>query len=55
MHYFLKRLKEPSSWAGLAALAVLFGVPAETANVVVQAVGAVAGAAAVLIPSPNEK
>lgn len=51
MKYFLDRLKEPSSWAGLAGLAVLFGVPHETAQAVVTAVGAVAGAVAVLLPN----
>jgi ABC-type uncharacterized transport system permease subunit len=50
MKNFLKRIKEPSTWAGLAALSILFGVNPDTANVVVQAVGAVAGAVAVLMP-----
>lgn len=48
--YILGRMKEPSTWAGFAALAVLFGVPVDTANIVVQAVGAVAAAVAVLVP-----
>lgn len=48
--YVVKRLKEPSTLAGLGVLAVLFGVPAGTVDVVVQAAGAVLGAAAVLIP-----
>lgn len=50
MKKLIDRFKEPSSWAGIAALAVLAGVPPETANVVVQAVGAVAAAAAILMP-----
>lgn len=51
--YFVNRLKEPSTLAGLGVLAVLFGVPAGTVDVVVQAAGAVLGAAAVLIPEAN--
>lgn len=50
MMKIVNRLKEPSSWAGIASLIVLFGVPANTVQVVVQAVGAVAAAAAVLMP-----
>lgn len=48
--YVLKRLKEPSTLAGLGVLAVLFGVPPGTVDVVVQAGAAVLSAAAVLIP-----
>lgn len=48
--YFVKRLKEPSTLAGLGVLAVLFGVPPGTVDVLVQAGAAVLGAAAVLIP-----
>lgn len=46
----LQRFREPSTWAGLSALAVVFGVPPGTADVIVQAVAAVAAAAAVLLP-----
>lgn len=48
--FIIKRLKEPSTLAGLGVLAVLFGVPPGTVDVVVQAAGAVLGAAAVLVP-----
>lgn len=48
--YFVNRLKEPSTLAGLGVLAVLFGVPPGTVDVLVQAGAAVLGAAAVLIP-----
>ena len=54
MKSLLKRFKEPSSWAGVATLAVLFGVPSTTADLVVQAVAAVAAAAAVLLPEKKE-
>ncbi len=46
----LKRLREPSSMAGLSVLAVLFGVRPEIVDVSVTALGAVLAAAAVLVP-----
>ena len=45
-----QRLKEPSTWAGLAGLAVLFGASVEEASAVAHAVGAVAGLVAVFMP-----
>jgi hypothetical protein len=50
MNYFLNRIKEPSSWAGIAMLATLFGVPANSAQIVIQAVSAVAAAVAIFVP-----
>ena len=50
MKKVFSRMKEPSTWAGLAALSVLFGVDPEKANAVVQGVGVLAGAVAVLLP-----
>ena len=44
------RLREPSSMAGIAALALLFGVPAGAAEAVVQIVGGVAALAAIALP-----
>ena len=44
------RLKEPSSLAGLSALAMLFGVKPEIANVGLELVIAVLAAAAVVVP-----
>lgn len=46
----LKRIREPSTMAGLSALALLFGIPPGTIDAVSQAVVAVLGAAAVLLP-----
>jgi hypothetical protein len=46
----LNRLNERSTWAGLAALAVLFGVDAVKANMVAEAVAGLLAAAAVLLP-----
>jgi hypothetical protein len=50
MKYLLNRLKEPTTWAGVSALGLLFGIPPGTVEVVVQAVVAVSAAAAVLMP-----
>ncbi|WP_139026295.1 hypothetical protein [Methyloversatilis universalis] len=45
-----QRLKEPSTWAGLAGLAVLFGASVEEAQAVANAVGGLAGLVAVFMP-----
>lgn len=41
----LNRLKEPSTWAGIAAMAAMFGVRPEASDAVLGVVNAVAGAA----------
>jgi hypothetical protein len=43
------RLKEPSTWAGLSALGLLFGVPPGTMDAITQVGIALTGAAAVLL------
>lgn len=48
--YLVNRLREPSTMAGLSVLAVLFGAPTGTVDIVVQAVASVAAAAAVFMP-----
>ncbi len=45
-----QRLKESSTWAGLASLAILFGASVEEASAVAHAIGAVAGVVAVFMP-----
>lgn len=50
----LSRLREPSTLAGLSALAMLFGVRAEIAAPVVEAVAGVAAALAVLLPEARK-
>ena len=52
MSNFLARLREPSTWAGIAALVSLFGgtVAPEQAQAVVALGTAAAGAAAVFLP-----
>ena len=53
MKNLLKRFKEPSTWAALAALSVLFGVPPETAHAVVAGVTVIADAAHALGITPD--
>ncbi|HBF50459.1 MAG TPA: hypothetical protein DDX04_08950 [Massilia sp.] len=50
MKTILKRLKERSTWAGLGALAILFGVDPVKANVAVEAVAGLLAAVAVIVP-----
>jgi len=47
------RLKEPSTWAGFAALAMLFGVEPEQANVWMQAAVGIAASLAVALSDGN--
>ncbi|MGL6080096.1 hypothetical protein [Methyloversatilis discipulorum] len=50
MNVTTQRLKEGSTWAGLASLAMLFGASVEEASAVAQAVTAVAGLVAIFMP-----
>lgn len=43
------RMKEPSTWAGLSALLVLFGLNVEQAGALANAGAAIAGLAAVFL------
>ena len=43
------RLREPSTWAGLSALGVVFGLPPGSIDLVGQIVGGVAGLAAIFL------
>jgi len=54
MKKLFNRLKEPSSWAALAALSILFGVPPETAHAVVAGLGVVVDAAGALGLTPGD-
>lgn len=47
---FVSRMGEPSTWAGLSAMAVLFGVPSNTVDLTVKAVGSVMALVAVFLP-----
>ena len=46
----LKRLREPSTWAGIAALGLIFGLPAGTIEAVGQIIGGVAALGAIVLP-----
>lgn len=45
----IKRLREPSTWAGIAALGLIFGFPPGTIDLAGQVVGGVAGLAAIFM------
>ena len=49
------RAKEPSTWAGLAGLAVVFDVTTEQWSMIGNAVAAVAAAIAVFVSEANAK
>lgn len=51
----LQRLREPSTWAGIAALGVLFGVPAGTVEAAGQIIGGVAALAAIILPERGKR
>lgn len=46
----IKRIREPSTWAGIAALGLIFGLPPGTIEAAGQIVGGVAALAAILLP-----
>ena len=54
MDYFLKRIREPSTWAGLAVLGTLLGAPPGTVELVGQVVMGVGGLAAVLLSEKRQ-
>ena len=51
----LNRAKEPSTWAGLAGLAVVFGVTTEQWSMIGNAVATVAAAIAMFVSETNAK
>ena len=51
----LNRAKEPSTWAGLAGLAVVFGITADQWSVIGNAVAAVSAAIAMFVSEANAK
>ncbi|MEZ2296484.1 hypothetical protein [Variovorax sp. RCC_210] len=57
MDILLKRIREPSTWAGIAALGALFGLPPDTISLVGQVAMGVGGLAAVVLAEkkPAEK
>ena len=53
LNIIIKRMKEPSTWAGLAALGVIFGMPPGTVEAVGQVLGGVAALAAIVMPEQS--
>lgn len=50
----LKRVREPSTWAGIAALGALFGIPADTIGLIGQVAMGVGGLAAIALSEPKK-
>lgn len=50
----LNRLREPSTWAGLSALALVFGLPPGTVDLLGQVVAGGAGLAAIVLREKNK-
>lgn len=46
----IKRLREPSTWAGVSALGLIFGLPPGTIDAVGMILGGLAGIAAIVLP-----
>ena len=55
VYWALNRANEPSTWAGLAGLAVVFGVTAEQWSMIGNAVAAVSAAIAMFVSEANAK
>ena len=51
----LNRLREPSTWAGISALGLIFGMPSGTFELLGQVIGGVAGLAAIFLPEAVKK
>lgn len=47
---FLSRLREPSTWAGISALGLVFGLPPGTLELAGQVIGCAAGIGAIVLP-----
>lgn len=50
----LQRLREPSTWAGLSVLGVVFGLPPGSIELVGQIVAGAAGLMAILAPEAGK-
>jgi hypothetical protein len=46
----INRLREPSTWAGLSALGLIFGMPPGSVDAIGQVVGGLAALAAIVLP-----
>ncbi len=55
MNYVLNRIKEPSTWAALSAIAALFGVPMGSVDAIHAIVGGVAALVAIALPEAKHE
>ena len=46
----IRKLREPSTWAGIGMVAAVAGIPADTMNLIAQAGVALAGLLAIYLP-----
>jgi len=49
----INRVREPSTWAGVAALGLIFGLPPGAVELLGQVVGGIAGLAAIFLPEKS--
>jgi len=49
MDRIIERLREPSTWAGLSVLGVLFGLPPGTIDLAGQVIGGIAGLVSIVM------
>ncbi len=48
--FAIQRLREPSTWAAISAMGLLFGLPPGTIDALGMILGGVAGIAAIVLP-----
>jgi hypothetical protein len=48
--FIIQRLREPSTWAAISAMGLLFGLPPGTVDAVGMLLGGIAGIAAIVLP-----
>ena len=53
--HLLQRLREPSTWAGIAALGLLIGLPPGTVEAAGQIIGGVAALGAIFLPEAKKE
>ncbi len=52
--YIIKRLREPSTWAAISAMGLLFGLPHGAIDSLGMILGGVAGIVAIVLPEGGE-
>ncbi|GKS96781.1 MULTISPECIES: hypothetical protein [unclassified Acidovorax] len=54
MKYFLNRLREPSTWAAISALGVVFGLPPGTIDLAAQVAVGITGLAGIVLKDKGD-